>query len=228
MKAHRILSILFSVMIVSQLITAQTQVGIQTGLQISNMRVSGIIPSLTPDVQSLSGYQLGIVANTPLASHVSFRPELNLQERGFAMHVGTEVNLFAFPIPVGVTAVTKVRYLEIPLMLEYQNGNDKIQWQVFGGPTIAYALNGRLKTIAHAILDFKLYDTSINLSDPSFNRWDNGIKIGGGISFPIAYGKFQLNASYELGLGNALNLPVVDVKLKNQGFGIQVGYSIPL
>jgi len=68
----------------------------------------------------------------------------------------------------------------------------------------------------------------LNLNDNMYNRLELGANLGVGTAISFGSGSILFQASYSQGLNRVLENTLVDLKLKNYGFGINIGYKIML
>lgn len=209
-------------------LSAQQGLQVKGGLLLSNVTVNGISDAFTPDRAFLPGYQIGVFSEIPMTGALSFVPGIQFAEKGFMTQEGFNVNLFQVPVELGVTAETRLQYLQIPLWLQYTAGNGPIKGYVTGGPTLGYAVDGRIRTKANFIMDFNIGTVNLDLSQNLYNRFEVGAGLGAGVAFDTGKGSILLDASYNYAFTDILADPIVDVKLRNHGLAINLGYKIPL
>ncbi len=112
-------------MMVTIFANAQISIGVKTGVNIADAKLSGISESLIPNTNSIALPMAGINMQYRITDQLSFQPEINYVQRGFKASEGFQFDLLNVPIPVGITAITKLNYLEIPLQLKYKFTNGK-------------------------------------------------------------------------------------------------------
>ena len=209
-------------------LSAQHSLTVKGGLLLSNVSVNGISDAFTPDKAFLPGYQVGVFTEIPMGEALSFYPGIQLAEKGFMTQEGFNVNLFQVPVELGVTAETRLQYIQTPLWLKYSMGNGPVKGYVTGGPTIGYAVDGRIRTKANFIMDFNIGTFDLDLGKNLYNRFEVGAGLGAGVEFDTGKGSIMLDANYSHAFTDILADPIVDVKLRNHGLGINIGYKIPL
>lgn len=211
------------------LAVAQTSIGFKGGFNYANVPEPSAVSGIVPDFKFVLGKSFAVVADIGVNDQFSFQPELAYTQKGFAIREGFDINLFDVPIPLGVKAVTKVNYIEAPLLAKYKFGNEKVGAYLLAGPTLGYATGGRFQTKAQILVDIKLVDQKLDLDNLGYERFEVGGTLGAGINFNTGNGgSFFIDARYTKGFTNVYDVPIVDLKLKNQGFGISVGYLMPL
>jgi hypothetical protein len=224
----KMLFILAILAIALQPVLAQTEVGIRAGGSLNNVSTPDIIDLVTPEFKYLPGFEFGIVTETRLNNQLYLTGELNYRDRGFRVNENTDLNLFNLDVPVGVRVDTRIRYLEMPVMLKYKFGAGPIKGYIAAGPEIGYALNGRIKTRANFLIDLDLTNTPVNLDAIGYERFDIGAVAGAGFEIKTQNGTFFTDLRFHQGFNDSFSLPVVRTNIRNHGFGFGAGYRITL
>lgn len=202
---------------------AQISVGIKGGIHFADVRTEGISDQYLPEPQVYEGFTVGGVVELALQNGFSFQPELNFVQKGFrAME---EFPITDLDLPVGAGMKTRLNYLEVPLLFKYASGNDLAKWYVVAGPAVSYATEGYVRLVVRAVIDFTLPAQQLNLNNDIYRRWDAAVTGGLGGEIKAGPGKIFADVRYTHGLANVLNNPIVDVKVKNQGFTLCTGYA---
>jgi len=204
---------------------AQISIGAKIGANFADTRVDGLLGNLAPEQTTFTGFTAGIVAEIPMSDAFSFRPELNYIQKGFTVSQSFDVDLIGIDMEIGAKARTRINYLEMPLLLKYSIGSDQAKVYAIAGPSIAYAANATLNPIATFIIDFNLPSIPVNLDNNIYNRWEISGVLGAGGEVKAGNGKVFADARYNLGFTNMLNNPIVDLRIKNQGFNVSAGYA---
>jgi len=209
---------------------AQTSIGIKGGVNYTSISQPDIIKGIGVDFKSITGASFGLVAEIGITDHFAIQPEIGYRQKGFKIEEGLDLELFNVPVPIGGKAVTKLNYIEAPILAKVKFGNARVQGYVGAGPVFSYASGGRFITKAKVLLvEVPITDTKLDLDALGFERFDVGATIGTGIQFNTATaGSFFADVRYNKGFRDVYDVPVVDLKLQNSGFGINVGYMIPL
>ena len=203
---------------------AQISVGIKSGMNFGTAKFSGISESLIPNTSNSVMPMAGVNFQYRITDQLSFQPEFNYLQRGFRASEGTQFNLFDIPIPVGITAITRINYLELPLQLKYKFTTGNVQPYIMAGPSVAFAASGTIREIANLLVDINIGTQTINLSNNNFNRWEAGGRLTAGVAFKTILGEIQLEGSYYHGLTDFFRNPIVDVHAYNKGFTLQAGW----
>ena len=197
--------------------------GARAGMMWNNV-VSGDLDN-TIDFKTISTSSIGLVADVKLTNNIAFHPELNYTEKGFKTNIGKDLTLLGVQLPLGARASTVVKYVDAPLTIKYRFGNTEgVSFYAMAGPTLGYALSGKLETSAKVIIDFKIASTPINLNSQNYSRFEVGGIVGAGVNVPVGNGNFYVDARYTRSFQDVYEVPVIGSKVRNQGFGIGLGY----
>lgn len=181
----------------------------------------------TLDFKKMTNTNFGLVAQIGLTDNFSIQPELNYVQKGFRIQESKDLTLFEVPLPVGVSAVTAIKYIDVPLLAKYKFRAAGASGYVFAGPSVGYALNGNLETHAQVIIDIKVASTPINLDNVNYKRFELGGVVGAGFEVPIGNAKLFAEGRYTHGFNEVYEVPIIGAKVKNQGFGVSTGFTVP-
>ncbi len=226
MKAMKtIIGIVTLILIGTLTMTAQTEVGVKTGVAFNYSNFSGLVGDILPDTRTHYGYSIGIYADVPMNNSFSFHPEIAYASRGFSMDQGTNFDVLGMDIPVGVRAVTNVKYIETLALLRYKIGDGPFKVFVEGGPGLGYATSAYIQPKATLLLEFNLPQVDVNLSGDTYNRTDVTANIGSGVEYDTGQGILGANVRYSHGLANVLNDPIINTRITNQSINLSVSYG---
>ena len=181
----------------------------------------------TLDFKKMTNVNFGLVAQIGLTDNFSIQPELNYLQKGFRIQESKDITLYNVPIPLGVSAVTAIKYIDVPVLAKYKFRGQGALGYVFAGPSVGYALNGNLETHAQVIIDIKVASTPINLDNVNYNRFEVGGVVGAGFEMPIGNAKLFAEGRYTHGFNEVYEVPVIGAKVKNQSFGVSAGFTVP-
>jgi hypothetical protein len=207
---------------------AQLSLGLRGGLNFGNVYTTDGLDAVTPEFEYINGPAVAGVLEYSFSDHFALQTELAITRKGFKFGLDRDVNLFNIPIPVGATAESRFNYLELPLLAKVKFGDDVVKGYLTAGPTVGYATSGRLITRANALFEFKVSDTDINLEAINYERFEVGAALGAGIGFNTAFGELFADARYTRGFTELYDIPVVDERIRNQGFAVSVGLLVPM
>lgn len=223
MKKSIFLAACFSFISFSFLTAQNVALGARAGIMWNNV-VSGDLDN-TIDFKTISTSSIGLVADVKLTDNIAFHPEFNYTEKGFKTNIGKDLTLLGVQLPLGAKASTVVKYVDMPLTIKYQFGNTEgAHFYAMAGPTLGYALSGKLETSAKVIIDIKIASTPINLASQNYSRFEVGGIVGAGMSVPVGNGNFYVDARYTRSFQDVYEVPIIGSKVRNQGFGIGLGY----
>lgn len=226
MKAMKtIIGIVTLILIGTLTMTAQTEVGVKTGVAFNNSNFSGLVGDILPDTRTHYGYSIGIYADVPMNNSFSFHPEIAYASRGFSMDQGTNFDVLGMDIPVGVRAVTNMKYIETLALLRYKIGDGPFKVFVEGGPGLGYATSAYIQPKATLLLEFNLPQVDVNLSGDTYNRTDVTANIGSGVEYDTGQGILGASVRYSHGLANVLNDPIINTRITNQSINLSVSYG---
>lgn len=206
---------------------AQVQVGIRGGANIGFASKPDYLGSLTPAFHPTVGPTGALFLDIPLSDRVSFRPEFAYVQKGVAIKEGFDLNLGGFNLPVGATVAYQSQHIEIPLLAKINLSDGPVQPYLIAGPAVSYAVDGRIRTRASALVTTKPYDIDVNYGG-MLSRWDFGAVGGLGLAMEAGSGKFFIEGRYTQGFTRQVQVPVVNVNVRNRGVAISAGYSFPI
>ncbi len=213
-----------ALLLVAQFSFAQLGVGAKIGRNLSSANIEGL-SAYQPNTELLQATNATVFINIPLKNSFSFMPEISYQENGFIIKETRDIKLFNIAVPVGASAHTRIKNVQVPLLAQYTFGRNLFGGYVNFGPFINYAMSGVVKTKAHAIIDINVATTPINLSNKNFNRLGGGLMGAAGVWLKAGHGKILLEAYYQQALTDSFADPIIDIKLKNKSVGFNIGYA---
>ena len=206
---------------------AQVQVGIRGGANWGFASTPNYLGSLTPNLHPTAGPTGAIFLDIPLSGRISFRPEIAYVQKGVAVKEGFDVNIGGFKLPLGATIAYQSQNIEIPLLAKVNLTDGPVQPYLIAGPAVSYALDGRIRTRASALVTTRPFDVDVNYGN-MLSRWDVGAVGGLGLSMDAGAGKFFIEGRYTHGFTRQIQVPVVNVNVRNRGVAVSLGYSFPI
>jgi opacity protein-like surface antigen len=207
-------------------IMAQMSVGIKGGINFGDLHVQGISDEILPNIRAISGPTVGITFEREFSQNFSMLSEVNYVQKGFVIDEGIGVNILGMDVPIGVRAETRFNYFEVPLLAKYKIGNEQFAAYVVAGPSASYASSAYIQPKATVLIDFNLPRIDLDLSDDMYSQWDFSGVVGAGVEYNTGGGKVFGDLRYSHSFSNVLNDPVIDIKLKNKGFSLGIGYAM--
>jgi uncharacterized protein YunC (DUF1805 family) len=205
---------------------AQISIGAKAGVYTSFLSTTDAVDNVTPDIESVTSPTFGLVSEIAIGENFAFQPELLYTTKGFKMTESMNINLGGLPIPAGVTARTKINYLELPLLAKYKFGENNLKFNIMAGPVLGYAINGHLKSDANLIIDINTVKNKIDLDALNYERFEVNAAVGAGVTYEMEGGKLFADVRYVQGFTDLYKAPVVDLNLRNRGVGVTVGYMV--
>jgi hypothetical protein len=175
--------------------------------------------------KSNMGFIGGLGLSFPITSDnfVAVQPEILYTQKGFKANYSNVNN-----------ARINYNYLEVPLLLKVNFGEEAFRAFVNAGPSFGYAMGGRMRGDNQ---DMKIkFGTNANTNDMMYlnpdnvNRLDIGIQFGVGAGIAAGPGDVTLEARYGIGLTDFNNIsgaPDSANKSKNRVIALMLGYAIP-
>lgn len=222
MKRSLLFSIIALFLFSAHTLVAQVGLGFRAGTQLSGVSFPDAIEDL--GFNNYTSFSFAAVSNIKVNEQFSIQPELGFARKGFQFEQGIDIE----NIPVGATVRAKVNYIELPVLAKYEFSGGKVRPYLMAGPSINYAINGRLRTSVNAIINIPLTNTPIDLDDLSYERLEVGAIVGGGISIPTRNGAFGIDIRYQRGLTGINKIPIIRTNAHNRALGVNVGYIFNL
>jgi outer membrane immunogenic protein len=180
------------------------RVGIKAGANVTTMgkyEVGGA----TYDYDYQFGFQGGLFADLPLASQVSFMPQVLYSQKGGKVKA-----------TVGATTgelKSKINYLDVPLLIGFK---PCAEFTIFAGPQVSFLLS-------------QSTDTYVNGASVSTTNSTDDLRksqIGGNVGVSYNFNSnVSLSANYSMDFNSVANDNINQGKTKNSGFGLALGYS---
>jgi Outer membrane protein beta-barrel domain len=207
---------------------AQVQVGFRGGANAGLVSTPSELASIMPTIHPSFGPTGGLFLDIPLGGRVSLRPEIDYIQKGFEIQEGVNLNLGGFNLPLGARIAYQSQELEVPLLLKVNLADaGGVQPYLLAGPAVSYAVDGRIRTRATALFTSQPMDVDLNYGG-MLSRWDVSAIGGLGLSVPAGAGSIFGEARYELGFTRQIQVPVVNVNVRNRGVSVALGYSFPI
>ncbi|GAB4015196.1 porin family protein [Spirosoma koreense] len=211
----------------SQTSFAQVQVGFRAGANWGFASKPDYLGSLTPAFHPSAGPTGAIFLDIPLSDRVSFRPEVAYVQKGISIKQSIDFNVGGFNLPLGATMSYQSQHIEIPLLAKFNLSDGPVQPYLLLGPAVSYAVDGRIRTRATALITTQPIDIDVNYGG-SLSRWDVGAVGGLGLAMDAGAGKFFIEGRYTQGFTRQIQVPVVNVNVRNRGVAVSLGYSFPI
>ncbi|CAH1001833.1 hypothetical protein LEM8419_02741 [Neolewinella maritima] len=224
-----LLSFVFLTLFTS-LATAQTTLGVRAGYGQSSLHAGNTFDVVTDRTGTVGIASLGMFAEVPLTDYLSLRPGLEYTQRGTSVGLTQDIQLLGIPLPVGARARTTFSYVDVPLLVQLRLPTESaIQPYALAGPSVGYAVAGKLRTSARALIDFQLSSTEVDLEAINYERLHVALVGGAGVNARLGQTTAVfLEARYEHGLTQPYNVPLVRDGVGFKGWNVGMGLSFAL
>lgn len=204
-------------------LSAQIEAGFSLGPSVSNMRVSGI-NNLIRDPDPFVGFKGGVqLTYTPVASF-SLVSGLNYHSTGFVARQNLGFEIFDIEIPAEVKAITRLHFLEMPLLARLNLGQGKVRGYLEAGPQMSLAMDGEVIARANFLIDFKLGTYDIDLSNSNFRQFELAGAAGAGLRWDLSERMgMNLGVQYLHGFTDLTDEPIVDIHTSRYAVSGQLG-----
>lgn len=219
--------IAFLGLLVSQYSLAQVQIGVRGGANLGFASKPAYLNSLTPAFRPSTGPTGAIFLDIPISDRVSFRPEVAYVQKGVSIKQSLDINLGGFNLPFGATVAYQSQHIEIPLLAKFNLSDGAVQPYLIAGPAVSYAVDGRIRTRATALVTTQPFDVDVNYGG-MLSRWDVGAVGGLGLAMDAGAGKFFIEGRYTHGFTRQIQLPIVNANVRNRDIALSLGYSFPI
>jgi len=186
--------------------------GFTGGLVISNYTPKG--DALTDKGKPRTSITAGVVVEVPINKNFTFQPAVNFVQKG-------TIHEEKF---VGHTEKTTVgvNYIEIPMNILFNGSDNKANFFIGAGPSLAVAISGKLK-----------FDDGTNTSSENlkFGTGDDDVMRGFDLGANFLIGGYISNGlivsvNYNMGVSNLIQNFNNKNSLKSSYFGIKLGYLL--
>ncbi len=230
----RLLVVLVACLMTTTLVTAQMNIGLRGGVGLTKWHYN--MPDEIPD--DWNDYQeylltpyVALPLEIQIADFFALQPELIFMQRGTREKEEYQSYYGGGIVNYESDCRSRLNYLALPVLGKAMYRTDVLEVFVLAGPEVAYALSGKLieeETITNGVSETIETDESIDFDEDELDRFDFGLVFGGGVGIKLGPGKAMLDARYNFGLYNVTTLEDTDLKVFNRGFGLSVGYMIPI
>ena len=232
MKANltfRLLSIGVIVFSLGHHMNAQNSLTAHAGFGSSNIEVRGtpFDPLINPYIQPIAQYNAGIQYAHALSRHFSVITGVQYASRGFAAREDFNVNVFGLDLPVGAEVVTRLAYVEVPVMAQVNITESGVSPYVKAGISAGYAFNAKMKPQVNALITWSLPQININLKNDLFNRVDVAALAGAGVSIPVeSLGALHFDLTYRHSLNDMFQDKITNIQIRSHGVTAGVGFTM--
>ncbi len=206
---------------------AQSGLELSIGPSFTNVTMKGVDASFRPDRTLHGGVQAQALWHQAIpGGNFGFSSGIAFKEKGFHIDEGITMDVLNIPMKVGIEVITTFRYVELPLNIKYSTGTGPITAYIYAGPTAGYAVNAVVRTRTNFLVDININKTKLDLSQNIYNRFELGANAGLGAEFKLGHGALVAQTNYAHGFNRVIDNTVIDLRVKNYGFGMNLGYKI--
>lgn len=208
---------------------AQVQVGFRGGAHWGTVSKPSMLDSYTPNFQLSPGPQGALFLDIPLGEYVSFRPELSYAQKGLVIRQRFDFDVLGVNIPLGARIALQTKNIELPLLLKLNltSSDSPVQPYFIVGPAVSYSVDSRVSARGDGLFRTQPLNLALPLGG-IMNRWDVSGVGGLGLAFNAGAGQFMLEGRYVHGLTRQIEVPVVQLPVRNRGVSVSLGYSFPI
>ncbi len=240
----KIIGIFIFLLSMTSIFGQTTKYGLKIGVSRAGLDGRGLLEVATPAMKTYTAWSFGVVSEIPITNRFSFQPELAYSQKGFKLdvnnaieaieeinktfHVITDTSSLDVDLSdVSINVIGQVNYIEAPLLAKFSFQSEGTKFYLIGGPTLNYAVAGKLRPRIKVLINIPLPNIPFNLDAINYQRFELGATVGAGVSFPVGTGNIFLDARYSHGLTSIFSINVDKQGLYNQGFQLNAGYIFP-
>jgi opacity protein-like surface antigen len=193
---------------------AEVRVGVLGGANVAKLWSDQEDPELTLSSKTFPAG--GIVVD------VGFNDTLSLQLEPMYLQKGGNLEIRDFLFGGDVAASIRMSYVELPVLLKLSKRTGTVRPYLILGPSVGYRTG--VKTRDEITGEEQTPDDA----DEIFKKWDFGVGAGGGLSFNVGRSTVFAEGRYTWGLTTLNREEAEEVKLKNRGVQVLVGFTLPV
>ena len=196
-------------------------VGVRGGMNLANVAVED---EDDVELDNRSGLDIGLLLNIGISESFSIQPEIHYMQKGYRFELEEEF----FGEVITIDQDVLLNYLEVPILAKLALGNETVQLMINAGPSLGYALNGKVESEIFGEKEEEDIDFSDD-GNEDFNRLDFSMLFGLGLGFNTGPATIFVDARYLLGLRSWGDPEEVDVPdVRNRGLGFGLGVLVPV
>ena len=216
-----------ALVLIANMTFAQVFIGVSGGATGSTMTKFALLERITPDFKLLPAPTGAIFAEITISDRFSVQPELAFVQKGFrikeSFNIGGD-NALGINIPLGGQISLKNNYIELPVLAKIKLGEpDAGHAYIMVGPSLSYMISSR-----SVIRVLNIFPIRTSLGTGLFNRAAFSGVVALGYEIPFGNGKFFMEGRYQQGISRVLDVPVLQLPVRNQTVGFSAGVSFAL
>jgi hypothetical protein len=207
---------------------AQIFVGVRGGVSGSTMTKFKLIENIIPDFKLLPAPTGAIFVELPITDRFSIQPELAFVQKGFVVNESFNVDgisALGVNIPLGGRIALKNNYVEMPILAKIKLGpSDQGHAYFLVGPAVGYLADSRA-----VIRVLNIFPIRTPLGTGLYHKGELSGIAALGYEIPFNNGgKFFMEGRYQQGISRVLDLPLVQLPVRNQTVSFSVGMAFSL
>jgi Outer membrane protein beta-barrel domain len=209
--------------LVSLSASAQIAIGIKGSVNGSTVSKFALIENITPEFKLAPAAGGGVFFEIPVYKNLSFQPEVNFIQKGFKIAEGIDVasKWAGVDIPLNASLKMKMQYIQVPLLAKLKT-NSGVYF--VAGPSVGYLTNTGLRVNV-----FNLFPIRTSFPKNVYKEFE--LSMVGAIGIEKAFTdkvSIVTEARYEGGLSRLLNTPVIQLPVRSQTYGANIGFKIKI
>jgi hypothetical protein len=223
-------------------VKAQINFGAQVGANMANVKSEYTSGSVTTqeDTKSKVGFLVGVVAEIPLGTSLSFRPELNFIQKGAKIDATQTENSGGATITSVSTGKTTLNFIELPLNIVYGIPAGAGRLFFGAGPSVGFGISGKYDGTTTSTLTAPGFPTQTQTTndkgDVKFDGKKDADVAADDVNMHLKSLDFGANvlAGYKMSNGMYINVgytmgfsnldPNANSSLKTKGLTLKIGY----
>jgi Outer membrane protein beta-barrel domain len=222
----KIVALLLAFGFMSQL-KAQNFIGFRGGISGSTVTKFPLIENITPDFKLHPAPNGAIFYELGITEHFAFQPEVVFTQKGFRVNESFDTNsdFLGVNIPIGGQIDLRTNYIEVPLLAKFKMGNaKKAHYYFMVGPSVGYLADAGV-----TLRVFNIFPIRTSIGNSFFKLLEVSGIAALGFDLPVSKKiTVSLETRYQHGLSRILDVPVVQLPVRNQTFGMNLGMKIAL
>ena len=201
--------------------SAQISVGFKGSANVSTVTKFALIENITPTFRLAPAAGGGVFVDIPVYKNLSFQPEVNFIQKGFKISEGIDVasKYAGVDIPLNASLKMRMQYVQVPLLAKLKT-NSGVYF--VAGPSVGYLTKTGLRMNV-----FNIVPIRTGFPKNVYKEFEMSIIGALGVEKAID-SKLSLiaEARYEGGVSRLLNVPVIQLPVRSQTYGGNVGFKI--
>ncbi len=200
---------------------AQISVGFKGSANASTVTKFALIENITPTFRLALAAGGGVFLDIPVYKNLSFQPEVNFIQKGFKINEGIDVasKYAGVDIPLNASLKMRMQYIQVPLLAKLKTNRGVY---LSAGPSVGYLTKTGLRMNV-----FNIVPIRTGFPKNVYKEFEMSIIAAIGVEKDID-SKVSLlaEARYEAGVSRLLNTHIIQLPVRSQSYGANVGFKI--